>query len=215
MDKDKLTKIIFIILIIVTVISIIALILQMVNTSKTDNSNAEWTIIENNEGDKKVERINNNIFFEYYYDKNNYISMNNAFPISDELGKTNKDNYEYFKLRFNKQALGIKYIITVEKDIDSTLDDEYVKLYLNSDKEIDNCYQDNRVKTFNEYNKYNNNPNEIVLYEGIVNNIDIERGYKEFVFRMWLSSSMNLENSDYLSEAKTYNIRVNVNAIKE
>ena len=187
----------------------------MVDTSKKDNNDAEWTITENNKGDKKVEKINNDIFFEYYYDKNNYISMDNAFPISDEIGKTEKDNLEYFKLRFNKQALGIKYIITVEKDIDSTLDDEYVKLYLNSDTEIDTCYQDNRVKTFNEYNKYNNNPNERIIYEDLVNNIDIERGYKDFDFRMWLSSSLSLENSDYLSESKIYNIRVNVYAIKE
>lgn len=215
MDKWKLIKIIVISCTIVSLIIVLGLIFQMVDTSKKDNNDAEWTITENNKGDKKVEKINNDIFFEYYYDKNNYISMDNAFPISDEIGKTENDNLEYFKLRFNKQALGIKYIITVEKDIDSTLDDEYVKLYLNSDTEIDNCYQDNRIKTFNEYNKYNNNPNERIIYEDLVNNIDIERGYKDFDFRMWLSSSLNLENSDYLSESKTYNIRVNVYAIKE
>ena len=215
MDKWKLIKIIVISCIIVSLIIVLSLVFQMTDTSKEDNSNAEWTVTENNKGDKKVEKINNDIFFEYYYDKNNYISMDNAFPISDEIGKTENDNLEYFKLRFNKQALGIKYIITVEKDIDSTLDDEYVKLYLNSDTEIDNCYQDNRIKTFNEYNKYNNNPNERIIYEDLVNNIDIERGYKDFDFRMWLSSSLNLENSDYLSESKTYNIRVNVYAIKE
>ena len=219
MVNNKVSKVLFLlVLLVITGYLIISVSYQKpkedihpISVNITDEE-----VFDFNQADKKEERLNNNVVFEYFYDKDDYISLDNAFPMSDESGKSTKDNVEYFKLRFNKNTLGVKYVITVEKMVDSTLDDEFVKLYLVSDKKINNCYRDNNeIKTFNEYNNYNNKIDEKTIYEDIVTNSDINKGYKEFAFRMWLSSSLNLENSDYLSEARTYNIRVNVYAIKE
>ena len=216
MVNNKVSKVLFL-LVLLVITGYLIIFASYTKSGKNDIQSISVNITEEevfniNQADKKEERLNNNIVFEYY-DKDDCISLDNAFPISDELGK---DNLKYFKLRFNKNALGVKYVITVEKIIDSTLDDEYAKLYLVSDKKIDNCYRDNNeIKTFNEYSKYNSSSNERIIYENTITSNDINRGYKEFIFRMWLSSSLDLENSNYLSEAKTYNIKINVYAIKE
>lgn len=219
-------RVVKIVIIVFMFIAIGYLIYQMIYPKMEDKSVQSHNIIITEDsissmasplGDEKVEKIGNNITFEYYFDKEKYISLDNAFPTLDEVGKNLQgDKVQYFKLRFNKNALGVKYTITVEKDINSSLEDRYVKLYLVSNNKIDNCYRDNnRIKTFNEYNKYYEKENERVLYENIITMDDISIGYKEFVFKMWLSEDLQLDNSDYLSEAKTYGLRVNVYAIKE
>ena len=72
------------------------------------------SLLGNQLGDKKEEKIGNDIVFEYYYDKEKYISVNNAFPVKDEDGKNLQgEDVEYFKLKLNKNSVGIKYTITV------------------------------------------------------------------------------------------------------
>jgi len=154
--------------------------------------------------------------FEYEYDNDNYIYLINQFPIVDEIGKSLQGDKRTndFKLRFNENAAGIKYTITVEKLDGSDLDDEWVKMFLvNDGADVSNCYRtNNRVKTFNEYNKYNNSSKERIIYEGIISSTEASRGYKDFTFRMWVSEDLQLNNNNYLSESKTYKARINVYA---
>ena len=222
MVNNRIIKV-FILVVLLTMIGYLTY--QIIYLSKKNNDIQSHDIIITEDsissidssmlGDKKVDKIGNNISFEYYFDKEKYISLENAFPVTDEVGKSLQgDKVQYFKLKFNKNAIGVKYVITVQKDINSTLDDEYIKLYLVSNNKINNCYRDNnRVKTFNEYNEYNKN--ERILYESMITKDDISLGYKEFVFKMWLSEDLKLDNSDYLSDTKIYGLRVNVYAIKE
>lgn len=161
------------------------------------------------------QEISKNIMFEYSYDDGNYIYLVNQFPIVDEIGKYLQGDKRTndFKLRFNEDAVGVRYTITVEK-LDSTLDDEWVKIFLvNDGADVTNCYRSNgRVKTFNEYNKYKNSNKEKIIYEGVINSAEASRGYKDFTFRMWISEDLKLENSNYLSESKEFKTRVNVYA---
>ncbi len=167
----------------------------------------------------KQQEITKNIVFEYSYEDGNYIYLTNQFPIVDEIGKNLQGDKRTndFKLRFNNKAVGIRYTITVEKLNGSTLDDEWVKLFLvNDGVDVSNCYRaNNRIKTFNEYNKYLNNNQEKVIYEGVISSAEATRGYKDFTFRMWVSEDLQLNNSDYLSEPRTFNARVNVYAYEE
>ncbi len=160
--------------------------------------------------------INKNIVFEYDYDNGNYIYLINQFPTIDEIGKSLQGDKRTndFKLKFNEDAVGVKYTITVEKLDGSTLDDEWVKLFLvNDGADVRNCYRaNNRIKTFNEYSKYNNKANERVIYNGVITSAEASRGYKDFTFRMWVSEDLNLQNSDYLSQSRTYKARINVYA---
>ena len=156
------------------------------------------------------------IEFEYDYDDDNYIYLQNQFPIADEIGKSlqGERRVQDFKLRFNNAAAGVKYTITVEKLSESTLDDEWVKMFLvNDGADVSNCYRSNhRVKTFNEYSKYENKDTERIIYSSTVTSSEAARGYKDFTFRMWVSEDLQLNNSNYLSESRIYKARINVYA---
>lgn len=157
-----------------------------------------------------------NIIFEYDYDKGNYIYLVNQFPIKDEVGKSLQGDKrtQDFKLKFNKAAAGVEYTITAEKLDESDFDDKWIKLFLvNDGSDVANCYRaNNRVKSFDEYENYNNNPKEKILYKGVISGSEATRGYKDFTFRMWVSEDLELINSDYMSETKTYKTRINVYA---
>ena len=159
------------------------------------------------------------IVFEYDSEDGNYIDLVNQFPIKDEVGKSlqGEKHTQDFKLRFNDKAVGVRYVITAEKLPGSDLANEWTKLFLvNDGEDVLNCYRtNNRVKSFDEYDTYNSNPNEVILYEGVISSSEATRGYKNFTFRMWVSEDMNLVNSNYLSENKTFKTRINVYAFEE
>ena len=164
----------------------------------------------------KQQEVSKNIVFEYNYNNGNYIYLIDQFPIRDEVGKSlqGEKRTNDFKLRFNNDAKGVQYTITIEKLEGSTLDDNWVKLFLvNDGADVVNCYRsNNRVKTFNEYSKYNNKNNERIIYQSVITSSEASRGYKDFTFRMWVSEDLELNNSNYLSESKTYRARINVYA---
>ena len=165
------------------------------------------------------EIIDDKIEFVYDYDEGNYIYLINQFPIKDEIGKNLQGDKrtQDFQLKFNANAVGVKYTITAEKLDGSDLDDNWAKLYLvNDGVDVENCYRaNNRIKSFNEYRNYNDNPNEKILYEGTITSSEAARGYKDFTFRMWVSEDLKLRNSNYLSETKTFKTRINVYAVGE
>ena len=159
---------------------------------------------------KTEEEVSKNIVFEYDYDEGNYIYLVDQFPIRDEVGKSLQGDKrkQDFKLKFNGDAVGVKYTITVEKLDGTTLDDEWAKMFLVADgADVRTCFRiNNRIKTFNDYNKYNNKTNERIIYEGTITSNE------DFTFRMWVSEDLQLNNSNYLSEERTYKTRINVYA---
>ena len=166
--------------------------------------------------DKPSKPSDDDVYFMYLEDdyKGNIIKMYNQFPIQDEVGKKLEGEYHKhdFKIFMNSKAVGVKYKVTLEKLVNSDLDDDWAKIYLTSNgNDIANCYRDTgRIKTYNEYLKYNNKANEIILYEGVVSESDAQRGYKSFTLRMWISEDVHVVNSTYHS--RTINARVNVYA---
>ena len=154
------------------------------------------------------------IIFEYDYDQANYIDLYNQFPIKDEVGKNlqGDKHTQDFKLRFNSPAVGVQYTITMEKLDGSDLEESWAKAFLVRDGvDVSNCFRTSgRIKTFNEYNNYNGNSKEKILYEGTVTSAMATRGYEEYTFRMWVSEDVKVVNEDYLS--KTFKTQINVYA---
>ena len=145
----------------------------------------------------------------------NYIYLINQFPIKDEVGKALEGQYKTFdfKVEFGNKAVGFDYVITLEKMQESDLEDNtWIKAYLTRENEdIPNCYRSNgRIKTFNEYELYNGNGEEVILYKGKVTASDLQRGYRNFRFRMWVSEDVKVYNGVY--ESKSFIARVNVHA---
>ena len=154
------------------------------------------------------------IIFLYDYDPSNYIDLYNQFPIKDEVGKNlqGDKHTQDFKIRFNTGAVGVNYIVTMEKLDGSDLEESWTKAYLVRDGVgVTNCFRTTgRVKTFNEYSSYKGRANEKILYEGVVTSAMAARGYEEYTFRMWVSEDVKVQNENYLS--KTFKTRINVYA---
>lgn len=153
---------------------------------------------------------------EYVYEEDktqgNYIYLLNQFPIKDEVGKGLDGQFKTFDFRidFSKMSAGIKYEITLEKMAGTDLEDNWVKVFLTRDGNGINCYRNNgRVKTFNEYAKFKGNK-EVTLFKSVVTNDDVQKGFRNFRLRMWISEDVKVENKDY--EKKTFIARVNVHA---
>lgn len=157
---------------------------------------------------------NDPVAYIYTEDKTygNYIYMVNQFPTKDEVGKELEGQFKTFdfKFEFNEKALGVDYVVTLEKMPETDLDETWVKAYLtNEGVAVNNCFRANgRIKTYNEYEKYNNNKNEIILYRAKVTENDLKRGYRNFRFRMWISEDVYVNNKNY--ESKKIVARVNV-----
>lgn len=141
----------------------------------------------------------------------NFIYLTNQFPIKDEVGKKLEGQYKTFdfEIDYNEKAVGVEYTITLEKMNNSDLYENWVKVYLEEENDgLEECFRNNgRVKTFNEYEKYQDN--EIILYHSTVNENDIKAGHRNFTFRMWVSEDVKVEG---YYPSKTFIARVNVHA---
>ena len=188
---------------------------QPIDNDNKQNNNKN----NNNNGNKNNVKPNSESPIKYVYEENeengNYIYLINQFPIKDELGKTLEGNYEKFdfKLEFKNAALGASYDITLKKTENSDLENSWIKVYLERDKQVLNeCVRNTgRIKTFNDYLPYSNRSDEIIIYQGVVNKQDIQKGYHDYTLRMWISEDVKVVNEEYKS--KTIGASVNVYAM--
>ena len=176
-------------------------------------------ILRGDDDDDKPNEPSNDIIFSYYEKPfvGNGIRLYNQFPIKDEVGKAFKgDNYVFeFRLVLNENAVGVKYDLVAEKLTTSTLREELTKIYMESEgRDLPTVIEsDGSVKTFNEYSRYSRkNPNEILVYSGVITKEEARRGYKDFVFKMWVSDEIGFNQED---SAKTFITRINVYANKD
>ena len=68
-----------------------------------------------------------------YVEGDNAISLTNALPMTDEVGKALADTNQYFDFKVNANITGtttINFAITAAKEVESTLPDTAVKVYL-------------------------------------------------------------------------------------
>ena len=222
-------------LITIIVVIIVYLVIYIFGVTLKKNLYFENTGYQNNTPQQPVNNIfsnhnddnnksnngngNNNsskfIIFKYESEEGNYIDLYDQYPVSDDVGKSfSGDKYTHdFKLRFNLAATGVTYVITAKKTEESTLADKWAKIYLTSDGVgIPTCYRlDGKIRTFDEYLTYKGHDDEIVLYQGVVNFIEAQRGYKDFTLRMWVSEDLNISSDDF--QFKTFQTKITVYAL--
>ena len=155
------------------------------------------------------------IMFIYESDEDNYIDLYNQFPTKDEVGKVfTGDKYTHdFRLKLNKNANGVRYVITIKKQTGSDMANSWAKIYLEADGTgVSNCFRSNgRVKTYNEYDDYSGDSEEKVLFEGVISYEEAQRGYKDFTLRMWMSEDVKFVNENLLG--KTFKAKITVYAV--
>lgn len=145
----------------------------------------------------------------------NGIKLTDAYPMADEVGKILSGSNQYFDFSVTSKTTlaDVFYDIILVKDDESTLADEYVKIYLtkvNGNIEIP-CDgfldDDDNVKTFDQFNMYDNG--DVSIYKDVVKKGN--KNYSEnFRLRMWMKDYEFSEDADIYD--KFYSVKVKVDA---
>lgn len=143
-----------------------------------------------------------------YTESSNGISISNAMPITEDVGKVLSGDGEYFDFAVQTSIKGnanVLYEVVAVKDESSTIPDEYIKLYLQ------------KGSTFGNYTETIMEPSQFIPIsvgdemgapEG---SMVLDRGTfngsatNYYRFRMWLDSSYVVS-----STPETYTIKINV-----
>ncbi len=142
-----------------------------------------------------------------YNEGENGITLENAIPMEDEVGKKLIDENQIFDFTVNINIVGktaIAYEVTAEKDNNSTLQDNEVRIYLEKSNEADNykeILEPNKYIPLTEEDEFGAKAGEMVLDTGST----IETTTYYYRLRMWVSKEYQLG-----SEAKHFTIKVNV-----
>ena len=149
-----------------------------------------------------------------YFETTNGISIENAMPTSDEVGKKQIGKGEYFDFTVNSKLVGdikVIYEIAAVKDKNSTIPDNEIKLYLEQEKS--GTYTEvMEPKNFiaESTNTDIGTPKGAMLLKRVTkerkndNDDKVVKYVDNYRLRMWLG-----ENSP-VGDMKTYTVRVNV-----
>lgn len=185
--RSVLLSILFITILVISVISISFATLQ--KTSKEDGSNA----------------INTGNISMNYTESINGISINNAMPISDVVGKSLKGKGEYFDFTINSTIVGtvnLGYEIVAIKDPNSTIPDNNIKLYL--EQQISGSYEEVMSPTPfvpSTVESDMGSPVGSMILKRVTKNSTSTDNYR---LRMWINEQAQVDL------ARTYTIKVNV-----
>ena len=148
-----------------------------------------------------------NVYMNYTEDTNG-INITNAYPISDEVGKTLTDTNYYFDFSIKAEISGnvvANYEIAAEKDVSSTLSNDEVKLYL--EKMIDNSYEEvmkpKHFTPLKESTDIGTEAGSMLLYSDSFSKSDTAN----YRLRMWVADDAILDNIQ-----KTFAVRVSIKA---
>lgn len=147
-----------------------------------------------------------------YTESSNGILLQNAMPVSDEVGKKldiSQKNNGYFDFNVSSTISGtskINYEIYATKiSVDNELNEKYVKIYL-TDGLTDNAISgyDSDIPTYYSLKESALEKNAKSLYYGTFNNT----GIQYFRLRMWISDKYDIKDV-----SENFKIKVNVQAI--
>lgn len=145
-----------------------------------------------------------------YVETSSGISIENAMPISDEVGKKlDSSKNGYFDFNVSCQIAGtsrIQYEVYAEKqEVKNPIDEKYVKIYLtDGTKDQPISGYDIEVPTYNSLKEALSNKEGKQLYYGSFTN----SGVQKFRLRMWLKEEYTVPTT-----SEQFKIKVNVDAI--
>ena len=141
-----------------------------------------------------------------YTEDTNGISIENALPISDDVGRKMNDVNQYFDFTVGTTIRGtatINYEISAAKDVNSTLSDDQVKLYL--EKRNGAVYEEEMApKVFTPLTsktEWGTEKGDMLLATGVSSHSEDV----QYRLRMWIKQDAQLNG-----DKQTYIVRVNV-----
>ena len=157
---------------------------------------------------EKVNRVTTGTMTMSYSENTNGINITNASPISDAVGQNLNDENQYFDFTVSASMSGstiINYTITAIREVDSTLSDSAVKVYLtnlNNDEEVQVLAPTKLSDLQVSSNRNIGVPNgQFILFNGNFNKTE-SLNYR---LRMWVADDYDLSDI-----SQTYKLRVNV-----
>lgn len=149
----------------------------------------------------------------------NGIFIENAVPIPDGQGKILIGEREYFDFTVSASTVSsdLIYEIVVNKDSESTLPDDWIKIYLTTfegseEKETPLTMTNGKVITYQALKDTNNSLlTGKTIYYGNVESGEIAYG-KKFRLRMWIRMPIEEEYDYGFISNKTFSVKVNVAA---
>ena len=140
-----------------------------------------------------------------YTESTNGISIENASPTSDEVGKKLNGKNEYFDFTVstkNPNKSKVVYEIAAVKDKNSTISDNDIRIYL--EKQVSGTYEEIvKPQPFKPIAKNSKigSPKGSMLLKKVKTKVSSNDNYR---LRMWLSDKANIQ------DVKTYSVKINV-----
>lgn len=196
------SKFILFSIILVTILVIIVIVLSFAVFKRAESSSELDG--HNKDGDSNKNKHFTNISMTYT-ENTNGISIQDALPTSDAIGKALSGKGEYFdftiQTNVSKNA-SVSYEIAVIKDKKSTIDDSTVKLYL--EKQVSGSYEQVTEPTIfqpiQKASKIGSPKNSMILYKVTRK----KKGTDHYRLRMWLKEDANIQVD------QSFTIKVNV-----
>lgn len=198
-NKSNSSKFIFISVILVTILVILVLCLSFTAFKKATSEDGT----NSNNDSNGNGGINSKISMTYTENMNG-ISIQDALPTSDEVGKklNGKGEYFDFTIKSNIVNSSITYEIAAIKDKSSTISDDSIKLYL--EKQNSGTYEQvmepTIFKSITKRSKIGSPKGSMVLYK--LNRK--KSGTDNYRLRMWIKEDAVVEMD------KSYTVKVNV-----
>ena len=198
-NKSNSSKFIFISVILVTILVILVLCLSFTAFKRATSEDGT----NSNNGSNGNGGINSKISMTYTENMNG-ISIQDALPTSDEVGKklNGKGEYFDFTIKSNIVNSSITYEIAAIKDKSSTISDDSIKLYL--EKQNSGTYEQvmepTIFKSITKKSKIGSPKGSMVLYK--LNRK--KSGTDNYRLRMWIKEDAVVEMD------KSYTVKVNV-----
>ncbi len=158
-----------------------------------------YLIFENVEPIKKEEKVDNSVISYKTNEISNIIELKDLELKTDEDGKVMNDTFKFSMQGKTVSSNSISYkVILNSENVNVPLDT--IKVYLtdvngNSEIPISNVMDEGIIKVFSEFENYETNKNDIVLYEGMIpaNTLKYQ---KDFKLRIWLNNSLTLPEGE-------------------
>lgn len=198
-NKSNSSKFIFISVILVTILVILVLCLSFTAFKKATSEDGT----NSNNDSNGNGGINSKISMTYTENMNG-ISIQDALPTSDEVGKNLNGKGEYFDFTIKSNIVNssITYEIAAIKDKSSTISDDSIKLYL--EKQNSGSYEQvmepTIFKSITKRSKIGSPNGSMVLYK--LNRK--KSGTDNYRLRMWIKEDAVVEMD------KSYTVKVNV-----
>lgn len=143
-----------------------------------------------------------------YTESTNGISINNAMPIAENVGRVLSGDGEYFDFNVQtaiKGTANIGYEVVAVKDDSSTIPDEYIRIYLQKGSTLGDYTEDvlnpSQFIPITDKDKFGAPNGSMVLDRGTFSSSSTNY----YRLRMWLDSSYSVS-----SVPGTYTIKINV-----